>query len=127
MGLRDQVVADVRTILEDAAAGFGEPILVTDPHGNSATLTGFAKDIAQAIDPDTGMLVSGRVVTCAFAMASLTAAGFADLPQGVAEPGRQKWRVELTDARGNVYRLAVREARPNRHVGVVVCILEDIR
>jgi hypothetical protein len=121
------MVADVRTILEDTASGFGEPVRLTDPYGHTATLTGFAKDIAQAIDPDTGMLVSGRVVTCAFAMATLAAAGFADLPQLVEESSSQRWCVELTDARGIVYRLAVREARPNRHLGVVVCILEFIR
>jgi hypothetical protein len=127
VGLREQAAADNRAILEDSAAGFGWPMVVTDPHGNYASLVGFSNDIAQAIDPDTGMLVTGRVATCTISIGALIEAGFADLPRGIAETNRRPWQIEFADINGAPHRFKVREGRADRAIGCVVCILEDFR
>lgn len=127
MGLREQAAADNRAILEDSAAGFGWPITVTSPAGtDTAELTGYSNDIHQAVDADTGMLVSGRTVSCTLSIASLAAAGFG-IPQGSAESTSRPWVVEFSDVGGRAYRLKVRESRPDRALNCVLCILEDIR
>jgi hypothetical protein len=126
VGLREQAAADNRAILEDSAAGFGWPITVTDPHGNGGALVGYSNDISQAIDADTGMLVSGRSVSATLSIASLTAAGLG-IPQGIIESNSRPWVLEFSDVGGKAYRLKVRESRPDRALNCVLCILEDIR
>jgi hypothetical protein len=123
VGLREQAAADNRAILEDSAAGFGWPITVTDPNGNTAARIGFSNDIAQAIDADTGMLVSGRSVSCTLSIASLVAVGLG-VPQGIAESNSRPWVIEFSDVGGRPYRMKVRESRPDRSLGCVLCILE---
>jgi hypothetical protein len=126
VGLREQAAADNRAILEDSAAGFGWPITVTDPNGNAAARIGFSNDIAQAIDADTGMLVSGRSVSCTLSIASLVAVGLG-VPQGIADSNSRPWVIEFNDVGGQAYRFKVRECRPDRSLGCVLCVLEDYR
>ena len=122
MGLREQAIADCAAIVADAD-GFGWPITVTDPAGTSAELTGLSTDISQAIDPDTGVVVSGRGASVALSMSALTAAGLG-MPKGIADSGSKPWVVAFADAAGvtNTYKIA--DARPDRALGLVVCVLE---
>jgi hypothetical protein len=123
MTLRNRAESDLGAILEDGALGFGWPITVTDPNGLTGNLTGFSNDIAQTIDPDTGQLVSGRVATAALRMSSLTAQGLG-LPRGVADTAGLPWRITFTDINANSYDFKVRQADPDRALGIIVCILE---
>jgi hypothetical protein len=124
MGLRDEQAAGAREFIEDAAAGFGWPIIVRDPEQRSAVLNGLARDISQIIDPQTGMVVTGREATVTLSIAALTAAGFSTLPKAVAEGGRFPWVIRFNDTEGRRHTFAVREGRPNRTLGFVVCSLE---
>jgi hypothetical protein len=127
VGLREQAAADNRAILEDSAAGFGWPMTVTSPGGtDTAAIVGYSNDISQAIDADTGMLVSGRTVSCTLSIASLAAAGLG-IPQGIADSNARPWVIEFSDVGGRSYRLKVRESRPDRALNCVLCILEDFR
>ncbi|MCH9837693.1 hypothetical protein K0U83_18670 [bacterium] len=125
MGLRDLAEQDLGVILEGDAYGFRWSLTVTDPEGLSAsTLYGFSDDISQTIDPDTGQLVSGRLASVAIRNSSLTAAGFADLPRGGADSSAKPWIVEFNDINGNAHTFKIRQANPDRALGVVTCILE---
>jgi hypothetical protein len=127
VGLREQAAADLKLILEDSAAGFGWPITVTSPNGtDTAELTGYSNDIAQAIDPETGMLVSGRVASVVLSIGTLEDAGFTEVPRGTAESSGRPWVIEFADINGAPHRFKVREARRDRALGCVVCILENI-
>ncbi len=125
MGLRDQAAADAKTILEDLE-GFGFPMTVTDPDGNSAALVGFSTDIHTDIDPDTGIIVSGRNASVALRIASLTAAGF-DLPEGIPEASKRPWVVEFDDIDGVGTIWKVRDAKPDRAIGIIVLMLESYK
>lgn len=124
MGLRSIAETDLGLILEDSATGFGFPITVTDPAGLVKPLTGFSDDISQIIDPDTGQAVSGRLASVALRISSLTAAGFTELPKGIADAASKPWLVAFDDINGNAFTFKVQQSNPDRALGLVTCILE---
>lgn len=123
MSLRLRAAADTATILTKTA-DFGWATTVTDPNGLSKLVIGFSNDIAQVIDPQTGLVVSGRVATAVFSISTLEAAGFATLPQGIEEQSSKPWRVDFNDVNGNAHTFKVSSSDPDRAMGVVVCFLE---
>lgn len=123
MGLREQIAADTKAILEDSAHGFGYPITLSDPLGNFADLIGFSNDISQVIDPDTGTAVTGRAIECSIAIKSITDAGLS-LPQGIADVDSKPWTVSFDDINGNPGTFKVLESMPDRAMGVVILALE---
>lgn len=123
MGLRQTAEKDLGAIIEDSVRGFGFPIEVIDPAGNKANLTGFSNDISLVIDPDTGQAVSGRAVTIALRMSSITAAGLT-LPQGIANEASAPWLVTFDDIGGVSHTFKVSQSNPDRALGVVTCFLE---
>lgn len=124
MGLRELAEQDLGVILEDAATGFGWSIILTDPDGLSdSSLVGFSNDISQLVDPDTGVLVSSRLASVSLRISTLFAAGFT-LPKAVADGALKPWLVTFNDINGNAYTFKVRQADPDRALGLVVCILE---
>ncbi len=126
MGLRETAAADNRAILEDSAGGFGWPVTVRDSSGLEASLVGFSGDISQAIDVETGQLVSGRQAHVTLSLATLAAAGLG-VPSGVAERDRRPWVVKFNDIAGESHTFKVSDARPDRTIGCVVCTLEAYR
>ncbi len=123
MSLRQTAEKDLGAILEDGAMGFGWPIQVTDPSGLSKPLTGFSDDISQIIDPDTGEAVSGRLVSVALRISSLTTVGLA-LPVGIADAKIKPWVIEFDDINGNPFKFKVQQSNPDRALGLVTCLLE---
>lgn len=124
MGLRELAEQDLGAILEDSAYGFGWSITLTDPAGlTDSNLIGFSDDISQVIDPDTGQLVSGRLASVALRISSLLTAGFT-LPRGVADQSSKPWVVTFNDINGTSHTFKVRQADPDRALGLIVCILE---
>ena len=123
MGLRDTAETDLGIILEDDAYGFGWPITVTDPDGNTGDLTGFSNDISQLIDPDTGQAVSGRLASIAIRIGLLTSKGLG-LPKGVADATIKPWIVVFNDINGNSFTFKVSQSNPDRALGMVNCLLE---
>jgi len=123
MNLRSVAEKDLGAILEDGVMGFGWAIQVTDPSGLSKHLTGFSDDISQIIDPDTGEAVSGRLVSVALRISSLTTAGLT-LPVGIADASIKPWVIEFNDINGNPFKFKVSQSNPDRAIGLVTCLLE---
>ena len=123
-GLRETAETDLGLILEDSSTGFGWPITITDPAGKVESLVGFSGDIAQAIDPDTGQAVSGRLAMVSLRISSLIAAGFTDLPRGIASTTSKPWLITFDDINGTSYTFKVQQSNPDRTLGLVKCILE---
>lgn len=126
MSLRNLAESDLATVLEDGATGFGWPITLTDPAGqsNADPIFGSSTDIEQMIDPDTGQLVNGRAASVAVRLSTLAGAGFSGVPRGVADSKSKPWLVTVDDIGGQSRTFKVRQSNPDRALGVVVCILE---
>ena len=123
MGLRELAESDLGLILENKTTGFGWPIKITDSSGISGDMTGMSDDIAQIIDPDTGVAVSGRLASISVRISSLSQHGLA-LPVGIADSGKKPWIVEFNDINGNPYKFKVSQSNPDRALGLVTCLLE---
>ena len=123
MGLREQAEADLGLILEDKDRGFGYDIILTDPSGTVRPLTGFSDDIAQIIDPDTGIAVSGRLASVAIRTSTIIAAGLT-LPRGIADAGIKPWIVQFNDINGNPFTFKVSQSNPDRALGLITLMLE---
>ena len=123
MSLRINAEKDLGIILEDDVGGFGWPITVTDPAGTSAALIGSSTDIMQGIDPDTGVMVTGRIASVALRLSSLAVAGL-DIPVGISNKALKPWLIQFDDINGVSYTFKVSESRPDRALGLVVCVLE---
>lgn len=124
MSLKELISRDTKNILEDTDTGFGWGITVTNPDGVSSDgLKGYSNDIAEMIDVDTGVAVSGRTASVAIHLDSLSDQGL-EIPVGIADKSKKPWIVEFNDILGNPYTFKVSESRPDRAMGVVVCLLE---
>jgi hypothetical protein len=126
VSLRLQAEADLGAILGDATGGFGWPIVVTNPAGVSATLTGFSTDVSQTIDPQTGEMVGGRQASVALSLASLAAAGF-ELPFAVADGASKPWLVSFVSINGETLTFKVADSNPDRAIGITTLVLEVYR
>jgi hypothetical protein len=122
MGLRAQAAADAKAILEDSASGFGWPLTLTSPAGVATLLTGFATDVSESVDPETGVIVSGRQASVTISLLSLP-----ELPTAVADAARRPWRVTFADVLLAALTWKVVEVLPDRALGVVRLILEGYR
>jgi hypothetical protein len=122
MGLRAQAAIDAKAILEDSASGFGWPLTLTSPAGVVSMHTGFATDVAESVDPETGMLVTGRRASVAISLLSL-----AELPTAVADSAKRPWIVTFADTQLVASTWKVVEVRPDRALAVVVLLLETYR
>lgn len=123
MNLRELAELDLGAILEDGAFGFGWSVTLTNPDGATADFTGFSNDISQVIDPDTGLLVSGRLASVALRISSIYAADFL-MPRGIADENIKPWIVEFNDINGRAYKFKIRTSSPDRALGLLVCTLE---
>lgn len=126
MGLRQLAESDLGAILEDSDTGFGWPITVTNPDGVSASMVGSSGDISQVIDPDTGLIVSGRLSHVSLRISSLIAAGLS-VPAGIADASLTPWLVAFDDINGQPYTFKIVESNPDRTLGFVNCLLELYR
>lgn len=122
MGLRELAELDLAIIVEDEAFGFGREITLTNPDGDSETITGFTNDVSQVVDPDTGVLVSVRIASATLRISSITLSG--GLPEGIADASKKPWRVSFEDIGGNMVEYKVAQGNPDRALGVIFLVLE---
>lgn len=122
MGLRDIAEADLAVIIEDETFGFGREITLTNPDGDSETLTGFTNDVSQVTDPETGQLVSIRLASATLRTSTITLSG--GLPEGVADASEKPWRVSFENIDGNMVEYKVAQGNPDRALGVIFLVLE---
>lgn len=123
--LRDMARDDLAVTLEDDVNGFGVPVAVTNPDGVTDNLVGQTGDIHLAIDPDTGLTVSGRTAHVSLGIAAIeTAFGAGAMPQGQVDTTKKPWKFVFADPQGTARAFIVREALPDRTLGLVTCTLE---
>jgi hypothetical protein len=121
MGLRELAQSDLRAILNDRTGGFGWDITLRNPDGVELALVGFANDIEQSIDRETGLAIVGREASIALSLADL---GNFGVPKGVPDTDRKPWVVRFKDIVCVPWTFKVKQAIPDRAAGIVVCILE---
>lgn len=126
MNLRAQAALDLVAIMADEAGGFAWPITLTAPSGEVFELTGFATDIGQTINPETGQVVSGRRASIALATTVLESLGIG-IPRGVSDSRAKPWVVRFADIHGVAQTFKIQEAMPDRALGIVTCMLETYR
>lgn len=127
MSLRDLAAQDLAAIMQDKVTGFGWDIVLSTPLGVKLPFVGFSTDIAQAVDPETGTLISGRLASVAVPMTALYAAGLTDLPRALPDSNARPWLVSFADVDGLPYKFKVAETRPDRAIGSLVMLLETYR
>lgn len=120
MNLRAVAQRDSQRILNGDASIM---LTITDPAGLAGTLTGWSNDIGFAIDPETGLAVSGRYATIAISMLDLIEKGLG-IPTNISENDIDPWTVSLVNEHGEAFLFAVTAAQPDRTLGVVTCTLE---
>lgn len=123
MNIRQLAEQDLGQTLEDSANGFGWPVTLTNPaQAVFGNLTAQVDDISQMIDPDTGVVVSGRKAAATMRISSLNTAG-AGVPNGIADNSSRPWLITFDDINGNEYTFKVEDADQDRTLGVVVLML----
>lgn len=124
MGLRDQAKRDARYIISGDVYGFRWPVVVEDPNGVvSVDMYCTSKDISLMIDPQTGMSLSGRTVSCTFHIDDLIDQGFNSLPVSIKDGGKP-WKIKFNDVNGFSFTFIVTDGIPDRTFGVIPCTLE---
>jgi hypothetical protein len=129
MNLRDLAEQDLSMILEDNINGFGCEITLISPDGVnsddliSGGLIGYSNDISQVIDPDTGMIVSGRSASVSIRISTLILAGMT-LPKGIADTNFKPWVVKFKDINLDPFTFKVQQSNPDRTLGIVTLLLE---
>ena len=125
MNLRKIAETDLGRILE-SESGFRWPIQLTSPDGISKELMGLTNDIFHVIDPDTGMMVSGRTASIALRIETIDQAfPGKGLPKAIANTSEKPWRVGFSDINGSPHKFTVSESNPDRTIGILACILES--
>lgn len=119
MGLRATIAADAKAILEDSDSGFAWPLTLTSPAGTVSVLAGFATDVAESVDPETGITVAGRRGSVTISLLSLP-----EMPTAEAESGKRPWQVVFNDPLLQATTWKVVEVKPDRVIGAVLLMLE---
>lgn len=101
----------------------GQAVTVTNPAGSSVVLQAISNDISAMVDPETGLLVSGRAASAALRISSLTTAGLG-IPVGVPDAAGKPWVVSFNDVNGGLHTFKVAQSNPDRGVGLVTVLLE---
>lgn len=126
MSLRLLAERDLITISRDVDGGFAWEIVLTAPDGFASLdpLMGFSQDVMQTIDPETGLLVTGRLASVSIPIKSITESGYFGLPRGIADTAGHPWRVTFNDLSGAAHTFKVFESKPDRTLGNIVLLLE---
>lgn len=106
----------------DSVSGFAWPITITNPSGSSLDLEAMTQDIGHNIDPETGQIIAGRLVTVAIPMEPLEYEGIG-MPTGVSEG--KPWVVEFENMNGVPGVFKVKHSHPDHTAGCIVCFLEN--
>jgi hypothetical protein len=126
MGLRETAKGHNKFILEHTL-GFSWPITLKNPAGEEAGLRGFSNDVAEAIDPETGQLVSGRIASVAVHFESIAAANplITEYPIGIHSALLKPWLVTFDDIHGVTATFKVSRSNPDRALGIITLVLEN--
>ena len=110
MGLREQARDDLDFTVGDRETGFGWDITVTRPDGDTLDLVALQSDIAETIDPETGIAILGRSAHVAIKIQDfLDQAPPWEIPVVITDPEKRPWKVDTWSAHFDV---RVRPSRP---------------
>ena len=124
MNIRDLAAQDFHNIATDINSGFGVPVVLISPDGKTEQISGLTTDISSYIDPETGVLVAGRVASVTFANKAIRAAGFNEMPVAIPEANKRPWVVCFNDPEGIPYLFKVVKVMPDRAISGIVLELE---
>lgn len=106
----------------ESSGDFGREIVLTNPAGQSATLSGQYGDIS-AIQPlEDEILVSGNLPHITLRIKSIRDAGLGD-PEAQQDQTGKPWNITVTNQNGDAKRYAFQLTAPDRTLGVVTGIL----
>ncbi len=94
--------------LEDTEA-FGWSFTLTNPRGESQSISGQARHINLLIDMDTGLDIQQEQASIVVRLSTIT----------IGEP-KKNWLVRVTDTNGNEYDCYVVLPIPDRTMGIIV-------
>lgn len=126
MNLHALAAEDLKNILEDDQTGLGWPMTITDPSGNSASVIGRWRDIAQDFDDGTGVPVAGRTAGIVMRLQALTDEGL-EMPREIPDTDSKPWRVTLLDTTGATRNYKIAFVEPDTSRGLVRCELEEFK
>jgi hypothetical protein len=119
-GLAAIAAADHQAILN----ADGCVVTLHAPDGRTAALRGNQRDIAHAVDPETGKTVSARTVSVALSMLDLALVNMAPTRELDADTNKP-WVVTFAETVGAISQtFIVAETIPDRTIGCLVLILE---
>ena len=118
-GVLRQSERDLEQSLEDALAGTGTTMTITDPSGTAADLTGHVIEIGAFVDLETGQLVSVQHGHVAVRMSRLISIFGAELPDGKPASDEKSWLIVAQDIVGTRHRYRVTESALDRTLGIV--------
>ena len=121
--LRAIAERDLEFILEDVEAGWGNPIVVTNPDGLTGVVNGQTGEVHALVDPETGATISVKTAHCSMRQKTLFDLGFT-LPKAQPDETKKPWVFQFADQNGIVRQYAVSEARPDNTLGVITIMLE---
>ena len=124
MTLRQLAETQLATLVESQTQGFGHEVTLVDPDGVSEQVVGLNCDIAQSIDPTTGMIISGRTASITFRNSTMINL-FGKLPVAITETINTPWTVVMNDINGVTGTFKICRTMPDRTIGIVVCFLEN--
>ena len=126
MNLREIAAVDHAAILSDVSQGFAIPLTITNPAGVSVTLAGFASDVGEVVDPESGIPVIGRRATISFVQDPIVEAGLGPIV-AIVDDNRRPWLASFADAHGVVRIYKITGVMPETDLGSLRCSLETYR
>jgi hypothetical protein len=111
--IRQQILADLDTIIKGE---FGQSIRISRQDGSDPNdFTGYSNDIHNTIDPQTGLMVSGRSARATLVLQDILNQ-FGELP-------KKLWIVEFLEISPNVFK--IHDVMPDASMGTLTLIIGD--
>lgn len=126
MSLRTTAANDFKKITQNLKE-WGLKLTITAPDDSTFDVIGLATDISLKVDPDTGLVVSGRKASVAISLDQFRANDITEVPSMRPDQSGKPYRISFTSEDGNTYNFSIRESIPDRTLDQVVLILQQWR
>ena len=111
--LRREALEDLATTIQEE---FGKTIKITRPDGSDfKDFIGNSNDISIMLDPDTGLMITGRTAQAVFILKEILD-HFGELPDKL-------WKVEFLEISPNSF--SVKDVRPDAAQGVLILVIGE--
>ena len=119
MSLHDLARTTLESIMKNERTAFSRSFSVTDPEGTTASFYGRWNHISQAVDQETGAIITGEFVSAVIVKNDLVANGLTGVPEHIEDGEETPW---LFEQAGKTYK--VFNALADETMGTIVVILE---